>query len=109
MPLLMRVFLVNVTNPKGLVFLIAVLPQFVVPSTPLRRQNLVIGVTMVAVDLVVMGLYPGLAARAAGLPAHRPAAGGAQPGVVRPVCDRRAGAVAGARGRVRVTRRYLRM
>jgi homoserine/homoserine lactone efflux protein len=67
MSLLMRGFLVKVTNPKGLVFLIAVLPQFVVPSTPLLPQYLVIGVTMVAVDLVVMGLYTGLAARVAGL------------------------------------------
>jgi homoserine/homoserine lactone efflux protein len=67
MSLLMRGFLVNTTNPKGLVFLIAVLPQFVAPSTPLLRQYLVIGVTMVAVDLVVMGLYTGLAARLTGL------------------------------------------
>jgi homoserine/homoserine lactone efflux protein len=61
--LLVRGFLVNVTNPKGLVFLIAVLPPFVVPTTPLLPQYVVIGATMVAVDLVVMGLYTGLAAR----------------------------------------------
>jgi homoserine/homoserine lactone efflux protein len=58
-----RGFLVNVTDPKGLVFLIAVLPQFVAPSAPLPPQHLVSGITMVAVDLVVMGLYTGLAAR----------------------------------------------
>jgi homoserine/homoserine lactone efflux protein len=63
MSLLLRGFLVNVTNPKGLVFLIAVLPQFVVPSAPLLPQYLVSGITMVAVELVVMGLYTGLAAR----------------------------------------------
>jgi homoserine/homoserine lactone efflux protein len=63
MSLLLRGFLVNVTNPKGLVFLIAVLPQFVAPSAPLRPQYLVSGITMVAVDLVVMGVYTGLAAR----------------------------------------------
>lgn len=61
--LLLRGFLVNVTNPKGLVFLIAVLPPFVTPSAPLLPQYTVIGLTMVAVDLVVMGLYTGLAAR----------------------------------------------
>ena len=53
----MRGFLVNATNPKGLVFFLAVLPQFVVPTAPLLPQYLAIGVTMVAVDLVVMGLY----------------------------------------------------
>lgn len=63
MSLLLRGFLVNVTNPKGLVFLIAVLPPFVVPSAPLLPQYVVIGVTMVAVDLVVMGLYTGMASR----------------------------------------------
>ena len=52
-------FLVNATNPKGLVFFLAVLPQFVVPAAPLLPQYLAIGVTMVAVDLVVMGLYTG--------------------------------------------------
>ncbi|MBI3215298.1 MAG: homoserine/homoserine lactone efflux protein [Mycobacterium sp.] len=61
--LLVRGCLVNVTNPKGLVFLLAVLPQFVVPASPLPPQYLAIGVTMVAVDLVVMGCYAGLATR----------------------------------------------
>jgi homoserine/homoserine lactone efflux protein len=64
--LLVRGFLVNVTNPKGLVFLLAVVPQFVVPTAPLLPQYLAIGVTMVAVDLVVMGAYTGLAARLLG-------------------------------------------
>jgi homoserine/homoserine lactone efflux protein len=61
--LLTRGFLVNATNPKSLVFFLAVLPQFVVPTAPLLPQYLTIGVTMVAVDLVVMGLYTGLAVR----------------------------------------------
>ena len=61
--LLTRGFLVNATNPKSLVFFLAVLPQFVVPTAPLLPQYLVIGATMIAVDLVVMGLYTGLAVR----------------------------------------------
>ena len=61
--LLARGFLVNMTNPKGLVFLLAVVPQFVVPTAPLPPQYLAIGLTMMAVDLVVMGLYAGLATR----------------------------------------------
>lgn len=61
--LVIRGFLVNATNPKGLVFFLAVLPQFVVPTAPLLPQYLAIGATMVFVDLVVMGLYSGLAVR----------------------------------------------
>jgi homoserine/homoserine lactone efflux protein len=61
--LVLRGFLVNATNPKGLVFFLAVLPQFVVPTAPLLPQYLAIGVTMVGVDLVVMGLYTALASR----------------------------------------------
>lgn len=61
--LVVRGFLVNATNPKGLVFFLAVVPQFVVPTAPLLPQYLAIGATMVAVDLVVMGLYTGLAVR----------------------------------------------
>jgi len=64
--MLTRGFLVNVTNPKGLVFLVAALPQFVVPAAPLLPQYLIMGATMVLVDLVVMGLYTGLAARLVG-------------------------------------------
>ena len=51
------------TGLTGLVFFLAVLPQFVVPTTPLLPQYLAIGATMVAVDLVVMGLYTALAVR----------------------------------------------
>ena len=61
--LLVRGFLVNATNPKGLVFFLAVLPQFVVPTQPLLPQYLAVGATMVAVDLVVMGLYTSLSVR----------------------------------------------
>jgi len=58
-----RGFLVNATNPKSLVFFLAVLPQFVVPTEPLLPQYLAIAATMIAVDLVVMGLYAALSAR----------------------------------------------
>lgn len=61
--LVVRGFLVNTTNPKGLVFFLAVLPQFILPTAPLMPQYLAIGATMVAVDLVVMGLYTALSVR----------------------------------------------
>jgi homoserine/homoserine lactone efflux protein len=61
--LLLRGFLVNASNPKAVVFMLAVLPQFIDPARPLLHQYLLIGATMVAVDLVVMAGYTGLAAR----------------------------------------------
>ncbi|ORB30397.1 LysE family transporter [Mycolicibacterium parafortuitum] len=61
--LLVRGFLVNATNPKGLLFFLAVMPQFVNPSAPLLPQYLAIAVTMVAVDMVVMGFYTALSVR----------------------------------------------
>jgi homoserine/homoserine lactone efflux protein len=61
--LLLRGFLVNATNPKALVFYLAVVPQFVVPSAPLPSQYLVIGATLIVADIVVMSVYAGLATR----------------------------------------------
>ena len=94
--LLVRGFLVNATNPKGLVFFLAVLPQFVVPTAPLLPQYLAIGVTMVAVDLVVMGLYTGSVRAAAQVDAHASPTDGRQPRVLGLVRRGRGGAVAGA-------------
>ncbi|UVJ44201.1 LysE family transporter [Pseudomonas sp. LS1212] len=61
--LVFRGFLVNVSNPKALVFMLAVLPQFINPQAPLLAQYLTIGATMITVDLLVMAGYTGLAAR----------------------------------------------
>ncbi|AYG42940.1 threonine transporter RhtB [Pseudomonas sp. Leaf58] len=61
--LVFRGFLVNVSNPKALVFMLAVLPQFINPQAPLLPQYVAITVTMVTVDMLVMAGYTGLAAR----------------------------------------------
>jgi homoserine/homoserine lactone efflux protein len=61
--LIARGFLVNISNPKALVFMLAILPQFIDPHAPLLAQYLTIGVTMVSVDLIVMAGYTGLAAK----------------------------------------------
>ncbi|MDZ5604870.1 LysE family transporter [Pseudomonas sp. RP23018S] len=61
--LVARGFLVNVSNPKALVFMLAVLPQFIDPHAPLLAQYLTIAATMVTVDLLVMAGYTGLASR----------------------------------------------
>ncbi|MGS0742309.1 LysE family transporter [Glaciimonas sp. GG7] len=50
-------FFTNVTNPKGIVFMVAVLPQFIRQDRPLGLQLLVISITMVAVDVAVMHGY----------------------------------------------------
>lgn len=50
-------FLTNATNPKGIIFMVAVLPQFIAHDTPLLPQLLVMGATMVTIDLVVMHGY----------------------------------------------------
>jgi homoserine/homoserine lactone efflux protein len=55
-------FLTNATNPKGIIFMVAVLPQFIAKSAPLLPQLVILGVTMVVIDCVVMHGYAGLAA-----------------------------------------------
>lgn len=59
-----RGFFTNVTNPKGIVFMVAVLPQFIDPSRPLWLQLLILLATSIGVDLVVMHGYAFLASRA---------------------------------------------
>ena len=54
--------LTNATNPKGIVFMVAVLPQFIDPKRPLAVQLLILLATTVAADLVVMHGYAALAA-----------------------------------------------
>jgi homoserine/homoserine lactone efflux protein len=62
--LLARGFLVNATNPKAIVFMLAVLPQFIDPARPLVVQYVVSGATLAFTDLVAMGAYTAFAARA---------------------------------------------
>lgn len=56
-------FLVNMSNPKAIVFLLAVLPQFLDLSQPQWIQYGVMAVTMISIDLMVMAGYTGLAAK----------------------------------------------
>jgi len=50
-------FFTNATNPKGIIFMVAVLPQFLSASQPLWLQLAIMAVTMIGVDLVVMHGY----------------------------------------------------
>ena len=58
-----RAYLVNITNPKGMVFLLALVPQFLNPNEPQAVQLWIIGLTLVLVDWIVMTGYSGIAAR----------------------------------------------
>jgi homoserine/homoserine lactone efflux protein len=55
--------LVNLTNPKGIIFFVAILPQFIDVSRPQAFQYTVLAATTFAVDLVIMAGYIALAAR----------------------------------------------
>lgn len=50
-------FLTNATNPKGIIFMVAVLPQFITHDAPVLPQLLILAATMCSVDLVVMHGY----------------------------------------------------
>ena len=54
-------FLTNATNPKGIIFMVAVLPQFISRGAPLLPQLAILGVTMVTIDTIVMHGYAFLA------------------------------------------------
>ncbi len=61
--LILRGWMINAVNPKGTVFLLAVVPQFLDLSRSLVPQYLVIAATLAFTDLVVMGGYTALAAK----------------------------------------------
>ena len=61
--MMFRGFLVNISNPKAIVFMLAVLPQFITPSEPLVPQYGLMMGTMIAVDMIVMAGYTCLAAK----------------------------------------------
>ena len=64
MPEMTAVF-VNLTNPKSIVFLAALFPQFIVPHQPQVMQYVVLGATTIIVDIIVMIGYATLAQRIA--------------------------------------------
>jgi homoserine/homoserine lactone efflux protein len=61
--LIVRGWIINALNPKGTVFLLAVVPQFLDLAQPLAPQYGVIALTLGFTDLVVMAGYTALAAR----------------------------------------------
>jgi homoserine/homoserine lactone efflux protein len=59
----LRGFLVNLTNPKGIIFFAAILPQFIDVARPQMQQYAIFAATTFSVDIVVMTAYTALAAR----------------------------------------------
>lgn len=59
----LRAWLVNITNPKGIIFLVALVPQFMDPALPRGPQLAVIAATLLLVDWSVMTGYSTLASR----------------------------------------------
>lgn len=53
----LRAFVVNITNPKSYLFMVAVLPQFLDPVRSVLLQFAVMAATVVFVDFVVMNGY----------------------------------------------------
>jgi homoserine/homoserine lactone efflux protein len=61
--LVMRGWAINATNPKGTVFMLAVVPNFIDLSHPLIPQYVIIMASLSFTDLIVMAGYTALAAR----------------------------------------------
>lgn len=58
-----RAVLINLSNPKGIVFMLAVLPQFIDPAAAQWPQYAICALTLFVTDAFVMGGYTLLAAR----------------------------------------------
>ncbi len=61
--MILRGWMINAVNPKGTVFLLAVVPQFLNLNQPLTMQYLLIGLTLSFTDFIVMAGYTALAAK----------------------------------------------
>ncbi len=61
--LILQGFLVNASNPKGIVFVLAVLPQFIDPDRAQLPQYALCGATLLFTDVVVMNGYAFFASR----------------------------------------------
>lgn len=57
----LQALLVNITNPKGLVFLLALIPQFIDPDQPQLPQLTIISATLMTAEACIMTGYSGLA------------------------------------------------
>jgi homoserine/homoserine lactone efflux protein len=61
-----RGILLQLANPKALIFFTAFLPQFVSPNAPVARQMLILGVTSTVIEFGVLAGYGWFASRLSG-------------------------------------------
>jgi threonine/homoserine/homoserine lactone efflux protein len=59
-----RAFLVQASNPKALLFFIALYPQFISANAPIVQQVLILGVSSIVLEFVILAGYSALAAQA---------------------------------------------
>lgn len=52
-----RALVVGLSNPKGLLFFSAFLPQFIQPAEPLAPQYVILAVSSALIDCVMMSIY----------------------------------------------------
>ncbi|MHA3078735.1 LysE family transporter [Acinetobacter sp. ANC 5502] len=57
-------FLINISNPKAIVFFLAIFPQFIDLKAPQFKQYTIMALTMIPIDVIVMLGYTGLASKA---------------------------------------------
>lgn len=53
----LRALFVGLSNPKGLLFFSAFLPQFIRPSEPVAQQYVILAVTSASIDCLMMSIY----------------------------------------------------
>ena len=68
--MLLHGFVLQISNPKALVFFTALLPQFIDPGAPITGQLLILALTSVAIEFVVLLAYGAAAGRATALAAR---------------------------------------
>lgn len=59
-----RAFVVQASNPKALLFFIALYPQFISANAPLGQQILILGGSSIVLEFMVLSGYSALAAQA---------------------------------------------
>ncbi len=59
----LQAVVVELSNPKALLYFVALLPQFVNPAQPVGMQMLVFGVTCIVLDTAVYSLYAWLGSK----------------------------------------------